>query len=98
MPLLNFSAISGNFPDIAVNLKNYFVHKNRLLFRLFILSLVFFLLAKIIPSREAKVLREEMIAASRIMADAMEVLRECRETQGLTIDPVTMLTSPGLSE
>lgn len=70
--------------------------KNRLLFRLFILSLVFFLLAKIIPSREAKVLKEEMIAASRIMAEAIGVLRECREARGFAIDPVTDINLTGI--
>jgi poly-gamma-glutamate system protein len=70
--------------------------KNRLLFRLFILSLVFFLLAKIIPFREAKVLREEMITASRIMAKAMEVLRECREARGFAINPAVDVNLTGI--
>ena len=70
--------------------------KNRLLFKLFILSLVFFLLAKIIPSRDAKVLREEMISASRIMAKAMEVLRECRETRGFAINPAADVNLTGI--
>jgi poly-gamma-glutamate system protein len=76
--------------------KIFLGRKNLLLFGLFVLSLVFFLLAKIIPSGEAKVLREEMIAASQIMAEAMEVLRECRETRDLAIDPVTDVNLTGI--
>jgi poly-gamma-glutamate system protein len=70
--------------------------RNLLLLGLFVLSLIFFLLAKIIPSNEAKVLREEMIAASQIMADALEVLKECRETRGLPIDPITDVNLTGI--
>ncbi|UCE42008.1 MAG: poly-gamma-glutamate system protein [Candidatus Aminicenantes bacterium] len=70
--------------------------KNLLLYGLFALSLVFFLLARIIPSREAKVLREEMIDASHIMSEAMKVLRECREARGLAIDPVADINLTGI--
>lgn len=60
--------------------------KNLLLFGLFMLSLVFFLMAKIIPSYETKSMREEMIAASQIMAEAMEILKDCREAKNLGLD------------
>lgn len=60
--------------------------KNLLLFGLFVLSAVFFFLAKFIPSREAGLLREEMIAASQVMSDAAALLRECREAKNLPID------------
>lgn len=70
--------------------------KNPLLFGLFVLSILFFLLAKIIPSREARVLKEEMMAASQIMAEAMEVLKECRKTRDLPIDPITDVNLTGI--
>jgi poly-gamma-glutamate system protein len=70
--------------------------KNRLLFGLFSLSLVFYLLAMIIPSREAKDLKREMISASQVMAEALDVLRQCRETRGLTIDPDTDVNLTGV--
>ena len=65
---------------------SFAAQKNPLVFGLFVLSLVFFLLARFIPSREAKVLRAEMTAASQVMSDAMAVLRECREAKNLPID------------
>ena len=70
--------------------------KNRLVYGLFVLSLVFFLLARVIPSREAKDLKREMITASQVMAEAMEVLRQCRETRGLPIDPATDVNLTGV--
>jgi poly-gamma-glutamate system protein len=70
--------------------------KDRLMIRLFVLSLVFFLLGKVVPSHEAKVLREKMIAASGIMSEAMEVLRDCRKAKGLAIDPETDVNLTGV--
>lgn len=67
-----------------------------MLFGLFVLSLVFFLLARTIPSSEAKVLKQEMIAASQVMAEAMDVLRRCREKRGLAIDPATDVNLTGI--
>ena len=70
--------------------------KNLLLFGLFFLSLVFYLLAQIIPSRQAEAVRGEMISASQIMSRAMGVLRECREAKGLEIDSSTDVNGTGL--
>jgi len=70
--------------------------KNRLIFWLFLLSLAFFLLAKIIPSREASFLREKMRAASRVMSEAMAAIRECREAKDLPIDPATDINITGI--
>lgn len=70
--------------------------KNLLLFGLFFLSLVFFLLAQIIPPREAKAMREEMILASRIMSRAMGALKECREAKNLEIDSSSDVNNTGL--
>jgi poly-gamma-glutamate system protein len=70
--------------------------KSWLLFGLFLLSLVFFVLAKIIPSYEAKILKEEMISASQIMSDATEILRECQEAKGIVLDPVADVNLTGI--
>jgi poly-gamma-glutamate system protein len=70
--------------------------KEPMLFGLFVLSLVFFLLARFIPSSETGPLRGEMIAASRTMADAMALLRECRETAKLAIDPDSDVNRTGI--
>lgn len=70
--------------------------KEPLVFGLFVLSLVFFLLSRFIPSRETGSLRDDMIAASRTMADAMAVLRECREAANLEIDPVSDVNRTGI--
>lgn len=48
--------------------------KRQIPFLLFILSLVFFILAKTLPSREAKAIKEEMKEASQIMSQATSVL------------------------
>ena len=66
------------------------------MFLLFCLSLVFFILAKTIPSHEARVLKERMVAASWIMSHAMEVIRECREERGLPIDPAYDVNLTGI--
>ncbi len=65
-------------------------------FILFFLSLVFFLFLKIVPPREARALKEEMLTASRIMSEASALLRECREEIGLVLDPDTDINRTGL--
>ena len=70
--------------------------RSRLLFGLFLLSLLFFFLAKIIPASETKILKKEMISASRIMAEATEILKECQETRGFALDPVADVNLTGI--
>ena len=53
---------------------------------LFFLSLLFFMLAKFIPSFASAPVIEEMIKASRIMADAESTLKECQKEKGIVID------------
>lgn len=60
------------------------------------LSLVFFILAKTIPSREASAMIEKMKDASRIMSQATSVLKECRKHEALSIDPSTDINRTGL--
>lgn len=63
---------------------------------LFVLSLVFFILAKTLPSREAKAIKEEMKEASRIMAEATSLLKACREDRSIPIDTSRDLNRTGL--
>lgn len=70
--------------------------KEPLLFGLFVLSLVFFLLAWFIPARGTGSLRDEMIAASRTMADALAVLRDCRGGANLEIDAASDVNRTGI--
>jgi poly-gamma-glutamate system protein len=72
------------------------IPKKLLLLVFFALSLVFFLLAKIIPSREARILREEMFMASQIMSEAIETLKDCREAKNLMIDPSSDVNRTGI--
>jgi poly-gamma-glutamate system protein len=71
-------------------------HKNLLISGLFFLSIAFFLLAKIFPYREAAALREEMISASKIMSEAMEVVKECREAKKYPMDPSSDVNRTGI--
>jgi poly-gamma-glutamate system protein len=65
-------------------------------FFLFFLSLVFFFLMKFLPLKEASALKEQMVAASEIMAEASAVLRKCREERGLAVDSQTDINRTGL--
>lgn len=65
-------------------------------FLLFILSLVFFILAQILPTREANAVRMKMVEASRIMSHAMSILKECRKDKALAIDSSADLNQTGL--
>jgi poly-gamma-glutamate system protein len=58
----------------------------RLILVLFALSILFFVLAKYFPSKETAKVKGEMIKASEIMAEAVDIIRECREEKGLILD------------
>ncbi len=70
--------------------------KHQMPFLLFFLCFVFFILAQILPSWEAKALIEKMKEASRIMSQATSVLKRCREDKGLSIDPSSDINRTGL--
>jgi poly-gamma-glutamate system protein len=53
---------------------------------LFFLSLLFFILAKFVPSSASAPVVEEMIKASSLMADAEFALKECRKEKAIVID------------
>lgn len=60
-------------------------NKRALLF-LFITSLLFLLLLRFVPLGKSDAVREDMIQASKIMEEALVVLRECRRGRGLALD------------
>ena len=66
------------------------------IFVLFALSILFFVLAKSFPSREGDKLKGEMIRASEIMAEAVNIIRECRGKKGLILDKNIDLNQTGL--
>ncbi|NIO48198.1 MAG: poly-gamma-glutamate system protein [Candidatus Aminicenantes bacterium] len=70
--------------------------KERAILVLFALSILFFVLAKSFPSREADKVKREMIRASEIMAEATDVIRECRAARGLILDKNIDLNQTGL--
>ncbi len=63
---------------------------------LFALSILFFVLAKSFPSREAAKAKAEMIRASEIMAKAVDTIRECRGGKDLILDKSIDLNQTGL--
>ncbi|MFC2165724.1 poly-gamma-glutamate system protein [Acidobacteriota bacterium] len=56
---------------------------NRVVLVLFLLSILFITLIKIIPDTSRSSLRMKMIKASRIMAEATETLNKCRKSKGI---------------
>jgi len=63
---------------------------------LFALSILFFVLAKSFPSKEGDKLKGEMIRASEIMAEAVDVIRECSGEKGHVMDENIDLNQTGL--
>lgn len=66
--------------------KNRDIENTWWVYGLFGLSVMAYLLAAWIPAREVAPLKEEMVLASRIMAEASSAVRECREERSLRID------------
>jgi len=68
----------------------------RVVFILFFLSFVFYVLARIVPSKEAEALTGEMLAASEVMKKALVLVKNCREEKEVMIDPRSDLNLTGL--
>jgi poly-gamma-glutamate system protein len=79
MPSL-FSSRKRNIPKEDAG------RNQRLILVLFALSILFFVLAKSFPSKETDKVKGEMIRASEIMAEAVDIIKECREEKGLILD------------
>lgn len=63
---------------------------------LFALSLLFFVLSRYIPFKDADRIKGEMTEASRIMSKAVDIIRECREEKGFTLDRDSDINMTGL--
>jgi len=58
----------------------------KFIFVLCVLSILFFILAKIVPPGDGKALRKDMLGASKTMAEATECVKKCRESKSYTLD------------
>ncbi|MFC2158926.1 poly-gamma-glutamate system protein, partial [Acidobacteriota bacterium] len=63
---------------------------------LFVISLFFFVWARFISPNSHQDLFNQMKKASQRMADAMAVLKDCRVSRGLDIDPLVDINRTGL--
>ena len=76
-----------------------FLHKAKrkgvFIYTLAFLSLLFFILAKLIAERPIEI-KDDMIRAAKLMSEATEALRRCRETSGRAFDRRTDPNATGL--
>jgi len=63
---------------------------------LFFLSLLFFILVKLVPSIGSGPFKKQMMEASRIMAEAEVTLRKCQKEKGVDVDRETDPNQTGL--
>lgn len=68
----------------------------RTILTLFFLSILFLSLTKLIPLQESSPLKKEMVRASQIMVQAMNTIKECRENQGIPLQPQKDLNKTGI--
>jgi poly-gamma-glutamate system protein len=69
--------------------------KRAFIYSLALLSLLFFILAKLIAERPLEI-KDDMIKAAKLMRDATDAARRCREARGLAIDRRTDVNGTGL--
>ncbi len=85
-----FSLLKRNIPkEGAENIQ-------RVVLILCALSLLFYVLARVIPLQQGKEVKAEMIEASEIMEQALAALRECREEKSVAIDKESDFNETGL--
>ncbi|UCC40116.1 MAG: poly-gamma-glutamate system protein [Candidatus Aminicenantes bacterium] len=63
---------------------------------LFALSVLFFVLSRHIPFRDVSRIEREMTEASRIMREAVDIIRGCQEERGITLDRDSDINMTGL--
>lgn len=63
---------------------------------LFVLSLLFFMMARHVPFKDAQRIKREMTQAARIMLEASEAIKECQSDKGLTFDRISDVNLTGL--
>ncbi|MBN1273407.1 MAG: poly-gamma-glutamate system protein [Candidatus Aminicenantes bacterium] len=61
-----------------------------------ILSLVFFILSRLIPNWATRSLREDMLQASKLMSRSIKTLKDYRRAKGISIDPTIDINRTGL--
>jgi poly-gamma-glutamate system protein len=69
--------------------------KKAFIYILSFLSILFFILAKILAERPLEI-KGDMVRASKLMRDATDAVRRCREAQGLAVDRRTDVNATGL--
>jgi poly-gamma-glutamate system protein len=75
------------------------IHPKRhefVMYILCLLSVVVFILWKLLPQKGPDVLRKEMIQASQLMEEATDAIRTCRLRKGLKFDRSTDINATGL--
>lgn len=72
-----------------------FIHRSSVLYGLGFLSLGFLAAALLLVQRPLKT-KDEMLAASHRMEEAIKVVRECRKSKGIGIDPAKDINRTGL--
>ena len=60
------------------------------------LSIVFYLLLRFLPFADAEITRTQMLLASKMMSDALDIVRECRQDSGIAIEGDADLHRTGL--
>jgi len=85
-----FLSHKRNIPKISPQ-KNH-----RLILILFVLSLLFFMMARYVPFKDADRIKREMTEAAGIMLEAYDAIRECQREKGLTFDRSSDINMTGL--
>ena len=60
------------------------------------LSIVFYLMLRFLPFPDAEITRTQMLQASEMMSEALDIVRECRRQSGVATDENTDLNRTGL--
>ncbi|MGD8537177.1 MAG: poly-gamma-glutamate system protein [Candidatus Aminicenantes bacterium] len=69
---------------------------DRVIYILCALSVAFFVLWKFLPQKGPDRLRNDMVQASKLMEDATDALKACRQERGLSLDRSTDINGTGL--
>lgn len=89
--------MTGHFISLKRNIPKEGARKiQRFVFILCAISLLIFVLARIIPLKQGERIKNEMVKASRIMEKALMVIRECQIEKDVSIDRETDFNQTGL--
>jgi len=70
--------------------------RDNVVYGLFLVSLLFYALVKIVPSQQPYAFKREMLRASRSMAEALQTISKCRGLGGMEIDSVHDVNRTGI--